>query len=235
MSDELSRETGVLVVAPQRDLRRALFDALDHEGHPLIHSARDSAHAAILLEGRAPLTLMVVALEGDGRAALASCEQLRRIPACADALLIVVLTDGATIRPAQLPAGVGDWLHASQIASELGPRWQRLRRTAWAGPGRAPAPASDGDYRFVFDEDDSEWVIVDPSTERVLEASPAWGRHSGLGDGAVLDRTLTELLVFESVSAEQLLRESNRQWYIPAGALRPGGRQRRLLSRSSCS
>ncbi len=216
MSDELSRETGVLVVAPQRDLRRALFDALDHEGHPLIHSARDPAHAAILLEGRAPLTLMVVALEGDGRAALASCEQLRRIPACADALLIVVLTDGATIRPAQLPAGVGDWLHASQIASELGPRWQRLRRTAWAGPGRAPAPASDGDYRFVFDEDDSEWVIVDPSTERVLEASPAWGRHSGLGDGAVLDRTLTELLVFESVSAEQLLRESNRQWY-PCG------------------
>jgi len=208
--------TGVLVVAPQRDLRRALFDALDHEGHPLIHSARDPAHAAILLEGRAPLTLMVVALEGDGRAALASCEQLRRIPACADAPLIIVLADGAAIRPAQLPAGVGDWLHACQIASELGPRWQRLRRTALAGPGRAPAPAGDGDYRFVFEEDDSEWVIVDPSTERVLEASPAWGRHSGLGDGAVLDRSLSELFVFESVGAEQLLRESNRQWH-PCG------------------
>jgi len=210
---------GILVVAPQRDLRRALFDALDREGHPRIHSARDPAHAAILLEGRAPLALVVVALDGDARVALASCEQLRRIPACAEAPLIAVLLEDAPIRPAQLPAGVGDWLYAAQVGRELGARWQRLQRAAWpevrTGAGETPPPIriGDGDYRFVFEEDDSEWVIVDPATERVLEASPALVRHSGLGDGAVLDRPLADLLAFENVGAERVLRESDRRWH----------------------
>jgi hypothetical protein len=43
--------SGILVVAAQRELRRSLFDALDQAGYPQIHSARDVSHAAILLEG----------------------------------------------------------------------------------------------------------------------------------------------------------------------------------------
>ncbi|MDO1528714.1 EAL domain-containing protein [Fulvimonas sp. R45] len=209
-------DSGILVVAPQRDLRRALFDALDREGHPAIHSARDPAHAAILLEGRAPLALMVVAFEGDGRAALACCEQLRRVPACADAPLIAVLAEGAAIRPAQLPAGVGDWLYAAQVERELVARWQRLPRSAWTGDAVPPPralPAGDGDYRFVFEADDGEWLVADPVSERVLEASPALVRHSGLGEVAVLGRPLAELLALEEPTLERLLREGDRRWH----------------------
>ena len=51
----MQMNSGILVVAAQRELRRSLFDALDQAGYPQIHSARDVSHAAILLEGRPPL------------------------------------------------------------------------------------------------------------------------------------------------------------------------------------
>jgi CheY-like chemotaxis protein len=114
--------SGILVVAAQRELRRNLFDALDQAGYPQIHSARDVSHAAILLEGRPslpPLQLMVVVLAGDGQQALTACEQLRRLPGGSDTPLIVVLADEATINPADLPAGITDWLSAAQISNEL--------------------------------------------------------------------------------------------------------------------
>src|SRR5690348_17486328 len=44
-----------------------------------------------------PLALVVVALDGDEIEAQAVCEQLRRIPACADAPMIAVLAEGAPI------------------------------------------------------------------------------------------------------------------------------------------
>src|SRR5690242_16723815 len=97
---------GILVVAAQRDLRRNMFDALDGAGHPTIHTARGVPHAELLLDGRPPLMLAVVAFEGDETDAQATCEQLRRIPACAEAPMIAVIADGATVKPGQLPAGM---------------------------------------------------------------------------------------------------------------------------------
>jgi len=91
-------------VAAQRELRRELFDVLDREGHPTIHSARDTTHAAILLEGRDPLALIVMVFDGDGRASATLCEQLRLLPACADVPIIAVLLDEAAVKPSQLPA-----------------------------------------------------------------------------------------------------------------------------------
>ena len=88
---------GILLVASQRELRRELFDVLDGAGHPPIHSARDTTHAAILLEGREPLVLIVVAFDGDGRSSLTLCEQLRLLPPCADAPIIAVLVDDSRI------------------------------------------------------------------------------------------------------------------------------------------
>ncbi len=75
--------SGILVVAAQRELRRNLFDALDQAGYPQILSARDVSHAAILLEGRPvlpPLQLLVLVLDGDEQQARQNCDQLRRLP-----------------------------------------------------------------------------------------------------------------------------------------------------------
>jgi DNA-binding response OmpR family regulator len=112
--------SGILVVAAQRELRRSLFDALDQAGYPHILSARDVAHAAILLEGRPPLPplqLIVVVLTGDEQQARNSCEQLRRLPGGADTPLIAVLAEDASFGPADLPVGIADWLSAAQIGN----------------------------------------------------------------------------------------------------------------------
>ena len=215
--DATEQPPGVLVVAPQRDLRRALFDALDREGHPLVHSARNPAHAEILLEGSAPLALVVMAFDGDARACQDSYTQLRGISGCADVPLIAVLAEDAVLRPTQLPGGVDDWLHAGQVERELGARWRRLRQTNRSPRGSHGSDVvPDGDFRFVFEEDDNEWVIVDPATERILEASPALVRHSGLGGRSVLDHPLEGVIAFEGVSARQILRAGDRRWH-PCG------------------
>ncbi len=121
-------DAGILLVGSRRELRRGLFDALDRAGYSTIHSARDIPHAAILLEGnpaQQPLQLLVLVLDGDDDAAHKSCEQLRRLPGASTTPLLVVLTEDAACVPAKLPAGVTDWLCATQIGTELVTRWQR--------------------------------------------------------------------------------------------------------------
>jgi len=200
--------TGILVVAAQRELRRNVFDALDGAGHPTIHTARGVAHAELLLDGRPPLALVVVALDGDAVDAQANCEQLRRIPACVDAPMIAVLAEDATVKPAELPAGVSDWLYGSQVTLELVARWRRARPLA-----ALPVQAGPDQYRFAFDEDASEWLIVDPQNERVLETSPAVARYSQLDIEQLVGRGLRELLAFEGISAEHVLQQADRRWY----------------------
>jgi diguanylate cyclase (GGDEF)-like protein len=211
--------SGILVVAAQRELRRSLFDALDQAGYPQIHSARDVSHAAILLEGRAslpPLQLIVAVLSGDEQQARVSCEQLRRLPGGTDTPLIVVLGEEATLSAADLPADIADWLSAAQIGSELVPRWRRWQ----AGNGQRPrllAASSDGsaheDYRYVFEEGDSEWLIADAQTGRLLEVSPTVARHSRMHASQWEGLPLAEVLRFEGIAIDQVLAEANRGWY----------------------
>ncbi|MES2312205.1 MAG: bifunctional diguanylate cyclase/phosphodiesterase [Pseudomonadota bacterium] len=210
--------SGILVVAAQRELRRSLFDALDHAGYPQIYSARDVAHAAILLEGRPPvppLQLMVMVLAGDERQARNSCEQLRRLPGGADTPLIAVLAEEASLSPADLPAGIADWLSATRIDTELVARWRRsqsgdpgLRQTAAAAADRAPE-----DYRYVFEEGDSEWLIADAQTHRLLEVSPTLARHSRLHASQWEGLPLTGVLRFEGIPIAQVLAEADRSWH----------------------
>lgn len=209
--------SGILVVAAQRELRRNLFDALDQAGYPQILSARDVSHAAILLEGRPalpPLQLLVLVLDGDEQQARQNCDQLRRLPGGADTPLIAVLADDALLSPADLPPGITDWLSAAQIASELVPRW---RRSQLAGGPRKMAAAPDNamheDYRYVFDEGDSEWLIVDAQTRRVIDVSPTVARHSRMHASQWEGLALGEVLRFEGIAIEQVLAEANRSWY----------------------
>ena len=209
-------QAGILLLASQRDLRRELFDALDREGHPAIHSARDTTHAAILLEGREPLALVVVAFEGDGRSALTQCEQLSLLPPCVGVPVIAVLAEGTTIKPAHLPDSIAAWLYASQVAGELVARWRKLdskepAATAEQAPAK-PTFTQTPDYRFVFEDGDAEWVMIDAQNQCVIEASPAFMRHSGLANSVLVSLPLRDVFSFESVSMETAFEESDRRW-----------------------
>ena len=210
-----------MLVASERELRRELFDVLDAQGHPPIHSARDTTHAAILLEGREPLALIVVAFDGDGRSSLTLCEQLRLLPPCTDAPILAVLIDDATIKPTQLPAVVSGWLYASQVGAELISRWHQLQgdkpeaaeeKPASKAVVASPARPSGGDYRFVFEDGDGDWLIIDPLAQRVVEASPAYMRHSGLANSVLTSLGLSEVLSFESVSMDKAFADADRRW-----------------------
>lgn len=210
--------SGILVVAAQRELRRSLFDALDQAGYSQIHSARDLQHAAILLEGRPPLPplqLMVVVLAGDGQQARNNCEQLRRLPSAADTPLIAVLAEEASLSPADLPPGITDWLSGAQISSELVPRWRRSLAGNQA-PHKTtalPATAALEDYRYAFEEGDNEWLIADAQTHHLLEVSPTLARHSRLHASQWEGLLLSDVLRFEGIAIEQVLADADRSWY----------------------
>ena len=213
-------KAGILLVAAQRELRRELFDVLDAEGHPMIHSARDTTHAAILLEGREPLALIVVVFEGDGRTSATFCEQLRLLPPCTDAPIIAVLLDDASIKPTQLPSAIAGWLYASQIGTELIPRWQQLhggRQTpAVEQTGKLASPlvlpSSGNDYRFVFEDVDSDWLIIDPLAECVVEANPAYMKHCGLANSVLLGLSWHDVLIFEAGGLDKACSDADRRW-----------------------
>jgi diguanylate cyclase (GGDEF)-like protein len=215
---DTTMNSGILLVAAQRELRRSLFDALDQAGYPQILSARDVSHAAILLEGRAaspPLQLMVIVLDGDANQARASCEKLRRLPGCVDTALIVVIAEDSAVVPVDLPEGIAGWLHAAQISNELIARWRQSSCS-----GRRPATGSLGqtttspeDYRYAFDEGDSEWLIADASTGRVLEINAIVARHSRLDAGQWEGLSLSDALEFEGIPLSQALVEADSSWH----------------------
>ncbi len=209
--------SGILVVAAQRELRRCLFDALDQAGYAQIHSARDLQHAAILLEGRPslpPLQLLVLVLAGDEQQARRQCEQLCRLPGGADTPLIAVLTEDASLSPTDLPAGITDWLFAAQIGSELVARWRRsLTRNQVPRKATVSASATLEDYRYAFEDGDSEWLIADAQTLHVLEVSPTLARNSRLHASQWQGLLLSDVLRFEGIAIAQVLVDADRSWH----------------------
>jgi CheY-like chemotaxis protein len=207
----VSPNSGILVVAAQRELRRSLFDVLDRAGHAHIHSARDATHAAILLEGREPLLLMVAELDGDLRQAQQSCEKLRQLPGAADVPLIAVLTAQASFNPAELAADIDAWMYASQIQVELLARWTCLQN----GNRKPSHPRSvdPEDYRYLYEEGDTEWLIVDPETACLIEVSPTVARHSRVPASQWFNLPLSDALKFEGITADQILLEADRSWH----------------------
>ncbi len=207
----LSPNSGILVVAAQRELRRSLFDVLDQAGYAHIHSARDATHAAILLEGREPLSLMVAELDGDLRQAQQSCEKLRCLPGAADVPLIAILTAQASFNPAELATDIDAWMYASQIQAELLARWTCLQSRGLRP--RQPRSVDPEDYRYLYEEGDAEWLIVDPATACVVEVSPAVARHSRTPASQWFNLPLAEALKFEGITVDKILLEADRRWH----------------------
>ena len=219
-----SHAEGILLIAAQRGLRRTLFDTLEHAGHRPIHSARDMAHAAILIEGLPPLQLVVLVFAGHAQDAREQCEQLARLPAAQGVPLLAVLAEEAALAPSELPDAVLDWLHAAQIERELIPRWQRaslaltpvIDKLAAAAVGHAPArPAErDEDYRCIFEETDDEWLIADAETKALLQVSPALVRNSQRPANAWLGLSLQQALACDGAhSLAVLLSQADRRWH----------------------
>jgi len=208
--------SGILVVAARRDLRRSLFDTLDRAGYPQIHSARDVAHAAILLEGRPPqppLQLVVLVLMGSAEQAREACRQVRGLPGCQTVPLIAVLDGDAPVDSSDLPPGIADWLFADQISRELVTRWRRARPVAAGELVTVPTEASGDGYRYAFEESDGEWLVADARSGRLLEVSPTVARHSRVPAGQWEGLPLGDVLHFEGIALERVLAEADRRWY----------------------
>jgi len=209
---------GILVVAAQRELRRLLFDALDGADCTPIHSARDAAHARILLQRQTGLELIVVVLAGNERQAHECCAQLRQLPFASVVPLIAVLADDAHLSPDSLPTDVAAWLHASQIATELIPRWRQCQRARVDAP---PVPASRVETPTMLDhhpatvdaDGDSEWLLVDPQTFCVLKVSPAAGGHDHLRVAQLIGAPLAAVLRFATVTADAALMAADGTWH----------------------
>jgi diguanylate cyclase (GGDEF)-like protein len=176
---------GVLIFTARRDVRRAVFDALDLDGDFVLLSARDAAQLESLLADAPPLHVAVVGADGSADTA-AGLRILRASPAYA-ALPIVYVVDDT---PGVAPEGALDWLRVGAIAAELA---QRVR-AALQGPATAPAPPPmRGDWRFAFDAG-AAWVVASTPDGCILDSGAAMERLWG-GGGPIQGRLLSEVLV----------------------------------------
>jgi len=106
---------GILVFTPRRDIRRAIFDALDAEGEFFLLSARDAEQLTSLLADTPPLHVAVVAADGTEDLAQ-GLRILRAHPAYAALPIVYLVADDL---PGLTPEGHADWLRESAVEHEL--------------------------------------------------------------------------------------------------------------------
>ena len=128
--------TGVLIFTPRRDVRRAVFDALDIDGDFVLLSARDAAQLEALLADAPPLRVAVFGADGSADMTQ-GLRILRASPAYASIPVVYVVGDLSGVAP----EGASAWLRESAIATELA---QRVR-SAMLAP--APVAMSKPEFR----------------------------------------------------------------------------------------
>jgi diguanylate cyclase (GGDEF)-like protein len=174
-------------------------------------------HAGTLLPRQTGLELMVVVLAGDEQQAHESCARLRQLPCAATVPLIAVLTDDAPLSPDSLPAGVVAWLHASQIATELIPRWRQCHQLQVGAPPVPPADSEDDpaipDRRQAVHGEHDEWLLVDPQSLDVLDVSLGLAGYGDPHAAQVVGAPLTTVLQFATVTTEAALAAADGTWY----------------------
>ncbi|MDQ7994722.1 MAG: bifunctional diguanylate cyclase/phosphodiesterase [Luteibacter sp.] len=179
----ISEPLGVLIFTPRRDVRRAIFDALDLDGDFVLLSARDAAQLETLMADAPPLHVIVVG-ENDSADIAQGLRILRASPAYASLPAVYVVDD----MPGVAPEGGVDWLREGAIPTELA---QRVRQ-ATQGTTASAVPATPiRDYRFAFDAG-AAWVIASTPDGCIVETGEAMERLCA-GDGPVQGRTLAEL------------------------------------------
>lgn len=179
----MSEPLGVLIFTPRRDMRRAIFDALDLDGDFVVISARDAEQLEALMTDAPPLHVVVIG--ADGHPDMARGLRILRDSPTYAALPAVHVVDDV---PGVAPEGGVDWLREGAIATEL---VQRVRQ-ATQGPAPVPLAAPPArDYRFAFDAG-AAWVVASSPDGCIVETGEAMERLCA-GDGPVQGRLLSEL------------------------------------------
>jgi diguanylate cyclase (GGDEF)-like protein len=193
-----SEPTGVLIFTPRRDVRRAVFDALDADGDFVLLSARDAAQLETLLADAPPLHVAVIG--ADGTADMAQGLRILRGSTAYSQLPVVYVVGDEP--PGVAPEDSADWLREGAIGAELA---QRVRA---AIDSDAPVTASEPtglDYRFAFDAG-AAWVVASTPDGCVIESGAAMNRLVA-GDGPVQGRLLADLFKMDGGAV----------WPIPDG------------------
>jgi diguanylate cyclase (GGDEF)-like protein len=196
----MSDAAGILIVAAQRERRRALFDALDGRGDWSILTAKDTGQADMLMAEEVPLALAVIQFEGDASDARACCELLQSIPGYAKTPILAVLGDDAAQPSMALPRGVVDWMHADHIVQELLPRAMK----SMGSPVGDLAPVAGGDYRFAFDGSRGDWCLARADSEAIVEVGSSFLEHWGGSESVLIGRALSKIFQWRGVQADVL-------------------------------
>ncbi|MGE7137058.1 putative bifunctional diguanylate cyclase/phosphodiesterase [Luteibacter sp. NPDC031894] len=175
--------SGVLIFTARRDVRRAVFDALDVDGDFVLLSARDPAQLEALLADAPPLHVAVVG--ADGSAETAQGLRILRASSAYASLPVVYVVDDT---PGVAPEGALDWLRAGAIAAELA---QRVRAALQAPPLPAAVKVPRSDWRFAFDAG-AAWVVASTPDGCILDSGAAMERLWA-GNGPVQGRLLSEV------------------------------------------
>ncbi|HET6587947.1 MAG TPA: sensor domain-containing phosphodiesterase [Oleiagrimonas sp.] len=189
---------GILLVTPQRDDRRALFNVLDSHGFSTIYAARDVAQAQTLLTEHPQVDLVLMEFCGEAGETLAFCTQLHNMSEYGQVQVLGLLSRHPAHRVwdhDNNPPGVAGWLQTPVDADAA----LELVRKTLDQPSRIPDPAAltsvsgKGNYRFAFEDDDREWIIS-TLEGAVLEVNPAFVGHTGIDAESACSRSLATLL-----------------------------------------
>jgi len=172
---------GALIVAADRDDRRALFDALDVVGFDAIYSAKDRAQAREFLAQDIQVDLVLLEMRDDTADALAFCDELRRTEVAADAPIIGILGgQGGPWRPDSLPPGLVEWIASPVKRDDATARIKVALAARSTGAARSSGSAAQGErYQFAFDGSLDELALVDPASGRILDVNTAFVQRSG--------------------------------------------------------
>ncbi len=201
---------GILLVTARRDDRRVLFDVLDSQGYACIYAARDASQARALLAEKPAIALVMVEFGGDGREALAFCEELHDMPPYRHAPVLGLVDQqvGPKVWDAQHPpSGVLDWVRTPVDADEVLAKVKIVLEHPVRADDATSAPTgtSRADYRFAFDDNEDGWIISGPDGT-VIEVNAAFARDVGLPADSLCGQSLTTLLGEGETGMETLHR-----------------------------
>ncbi|UPG91935.1 bifunctional diguanylate cyclase/phosphodiesterase [Luteibacter aegosomaticola] len=190
--------SGVLIFTPQRDTRRAVFDALDTEGGFVLLSARDAFQLEALLADAPPLRVAVVGGDGSDDVRV-GMRVLRSFAAYRDIPVVYLVPDGPL---AVAPDDGSAWLRESAIAAELA---QRVRMAVAVDTTPPAAPDLKADFRFAFDAG-AGWVVAAAADGCIVDAGAGMLRLCA-DDAPVHGRLLRDVFSLADGSA----------WPLPDG------------------
>ena len=204
----------VLIVASDRDDRRLLFDALDGQGLAALYTARDAEQARKLLAENANLQVLIIDFHGEAAENVALCSQLRGMPEAGGVHILGILDADPELRLwgyHRVPPGVEAWLRSPIDGGETRARLMAALQDEVSIPVVAAEPAPVSEYRFAFESDESELMVLDPDSGEVLEVNPTFEQGSGYTAQQMRGREAWPLLGLNQSQFERLRETADKE------------------------